>query len=168
MTRHSAPPLATVARHARVAWRERRATVRPNSLPWRVMQVAAATHRATDLQSSTFRGREPGRADSFTLNRAPLGKAEPERVECRAVQAESARVRRRGRPALVDDFRLRVNGTVARVRNAPSPAATSSPAIAEELLRGLTAPQTRTDSQTRSSPYFFLRTTANGFGRVRR
>jgi L-2-hydroxyglutarate oxidase LhgO len=36
--------------------------------------------------------------------------------------------------ALVDDFRLGVNGNVAWVRNAPSPAATSSLAIAEELL----------------------------------
>jgi len=36
--------------------------------------------------------------------------------------------------ALVDDFRLGVNGSVAWVRNAPSPAATSSLAIAEELL----------------------------------
>jgi len=35
---------------------------------------------------------------------------------------------------LVDDFRLGVNGNVAWVRNAPSPAATSSLAIAEELL----------------------------------
>ena len=36
--------------------------------------------------------------------------------------------------SLVDDFRLAVNGNVAWVRNAPSPAATSSLAIAEELL----------------------------------
>jgi L-2-hydroxyglutarate oxidase LhgO len=36
--------------------------------------------------------------------------------------------------SLVDDFRLGVNGRVAWVRNAPSPAATSSLAIAEELL----------------------------------
>ncbi len=36
--------------------------------------------------------------------------------------------------SLVDDFRLGVNGKVAWVRNAPSPAATSSLAIAEELL----------------------------------
>jgi L-2-hydroxyglutarate oxidase LhgO len=36
--------------------------------------------------------------------------------------------------SLVDDFRLGVNGNVAWVRNAPSPAATSSLAIAEELL----------------------------------
>ena len=35
--------------------------------------------------------------------------------------------------ALVDDFRLAINGTVVWVRNAPSPAATSSLAIAEEL-----------------------------------
>lgn len=40
---------------------------------------------------------------------------------------------------LVDDFRLDVDGAVSWVRNAPSPAATSSLAIAEELLarRGL-------------------------------
>jgi L-2-hydroxyglutarate oxidase LhgO len=36
--------------------------------------------------------------------------------------------------SLVDDFRLNVNGRVAWVRNAPSPAATSCLAIAEELL----------------------------------
>jgi L-2-hydroxyglutarate oxidase LhgO len=36
--------------------------------------------------------------------------------------------------SLVDDFRLGVNGPVAWVRNAPSPAATSCLAIAEELL----------------------------------
>ena len=36
--------------------------------------------------------------------------------------------------SLVDDFRLGVTGNVAWVRNAPSPAATSSLAIAEELL----------------------------------
>jgi len=36
--------------------------------------------------------------------------------------------------SLVDDFRLGVSGNVAWVRNAPSPAATSSLAIAEELL----------------------------------
>ena len=35
--------------------------------------------------------------------------------------------------ALVDDFRLSVAGRVVWVRNAPSPAATSSLAIAEEL-----------------------------------
>ena len=35
--------------------------------------------------------------------------------------------------ALVDDFRLTVSRNVAWVRNAPSPAATSSLAIAEEL-----------------------------------
>jgi L-2-hydroxyglutarate oxidase LhgO len=39
--------------------------------------------------------------------------------------------------ALVDDFRLAVDGGVAWVRNAPSPAATSSLAIAEELLASL-------------------------------
>ncbi len=38
---------------------------------------------------------------------------------------------------LVDDFRLTVNGHVAWVRNAPSPAATSSMAIAEELVERL-------------------------------
>jgi L-2-hydroxyglutarate oxidase LhgO len=36
--------------------------------------------------------------------------------------------------SLVDDFRLGVSGSVVWVRNAPSPAATSSLAIAEELL----------------------------------
>ncbi len=36
--------------------------------------------------------------------------------------------------SLVDDFRIGVSGRVAWVRNAPSPAATSSLAIAEELL----------------------------------
>ena len=36
--------------------------------------------------------------------------------------------------SLVDDFRLGVNGNVVWVRNAPSPAATSSLAIAEELV----------------------------------
>ncbi len=36
--------------------------------------------------------------------------------------------------SLVDDFRLSVNGGVVWVRNAPSPAATSSLAIAEELV----------------------------------
>jgi hypothetical protein len=36
--------------------------------------------------------------------------------------------------SLVDDFRLVVAGGVTWVRNAPSPAATSSLAIAEELL----------------------------------
>ena len=35
--------------------------------------------------------------------------------------------------SLVDDFRLGVNGNVAWVRHAPSPAATSSLAIAEQL-----------------------------------
>ncbi|MEH3054879.1 MAG: L-2-hydroxyglutarate oxidase, partial [Patulibacter minatonensis] len=36
--------------------------------------------------------------------------------------------------SLVDDFRVETNGGVAWVRNAPSPAATSSLALAEELL----------------------------------
>ena len=36
--------------------------------------------------------------------------------------------------SLVDDFRLSVSGGVVWVRNAPSPAATSSLAIAEELV----------------------------------
>ena len=36
--------------------------------------------------------------------------------------------------SLVDDFRLATNGSVTWVRNAPSPAATSSLAIAEELV----------------------------------
>lgn len=41
---------------------------------------------------------------------------------------------------LVDDFRLTISGSVVWVRNAPSPAATSSLAIAEELCeRALTA-----------------------------
>ncbi len=35
--------------------------------------------------------------------------------------------------SLVDDFRLEVDGGVTWVRNAPSPAATSALAIAEEL-----------------------------------
>ena len=39
--------------------------------------------------------------------------------------------------ALVDDFRLVQEGRVAWVRNAPSPAATSSLAIADELLARL-------------------------------
>jgi L-2-hydroxyglutarate oxidase LhgO len=38
---------------------------------------------------------------------------------------------------LVDDFRLSTSGGVVWVRNAPSPAATSSLAIAEELLTNL-------------------------------
>jgi L-2-hydroxyglutarate oxidase LhgO len=38
--------------------------------------------------------------------------------------------------ALVDDFRLSISGPVVWVRNAPSPAATSSLAIAEELCNG--------------------------------
>jgi L-2-hydroxyglutarate oxidase LhgO len=44
--------------------------------------------------------------------------------------------------SLVDDFRLGVAGRVAWVRNAPSPAATSCLAIAEELL-ARAAPATR-------------------------
>ncbi len=36
--------------------------------------------------------------------------------------------------SLVDDFRLSTHGNVTWVRNAPSPAATSSLAIAEELV----------------------------------
>jgi len=36
--------------------------------------------------------------------------------------------------SLVDDFRLSAHGHVTWVRNAPSPAATSSMAIAEELV----------------------------------
>ena len=36
--------------------------------------------------------------------------------------------------SLVDDFRLGTSGHVTWVRNAPSPAATSSLAIAEELV----------------------------------
>jgi (S)-2-hydroxyglutarate dehydrogenase len=36
--------------------------------------------------------------------------------------------------SLVDDFRLHSDGPVLWVRNAPSPAATSSLAIAEELV----------------------------------
>jgi L-2-hydroxyglutarate oxidase len=39
--------------------------------------------------------------------------------------------------ALVDDFRLDASGGVVWVRNAPSPAATSSLAIAEELVSHL-------------------------------
>jgi L-2-hydroxyglutarate oxidase LhgO len=38
---------------------------------------------------------------------------------------------------LVDDFRLDVSRNVVWVRNAPSPAATSSLAIAEELVSSL-------------------------------
>jgi L-2-hydroxyglutarate oxidase LhgO len=36
--------------------------------------------------------------------------------------------------AMVDDFRLGIRGSVVWVRNAPSPAATSSLAIGEELV----------------------------------
>jgi L-2-hydroxyglutarate oxidase LhgO len=36
--------------------------------------------------------------------------------------------------SLVDDFRISVRGRVIAVRNAPSPAATSSQAIAEHLV----------------------------------
>jgi L-2-hydroxyglutarate oxidase LhgO len=42
--------------------------------------------------------------------------------------------------SLVDDFRLAVSGPVAWVRNAPSPAATSSLAIADELCARVLAP----------------------------
>src|SRR5262249_759917 len=41
--------------------------------------------------------------------------------------------------SLVDDFRLATHGSVTWVRNAPSPAATSSLAIAEELVSYATA-----------------------------
>ena len=41
--------------------------------------------------------------------------------------------------SLVDDFRLATHGSVTWVRNAPSPAATSSLAIAEELVSHATA-----------------------------
>ena len=44
---------------------------------------------------------------------------------------------------LVDDFRLATSGRVTWVRNAPSPAATSSLAIAEELLERIALPAGR-------------------------
>ncbi|MCZ2856922.1 L-2-hydroxyglutarate oxidase, partial [Blastococcus sp. VKM Ac-2987] len=39
--------------------------------------------------------------------------------------------------SLVDDFRITQNGAVVAVRNAPSPAATSSLAIAEHIVGAL-------------------------------
>jgi L-2-hydroxyglutarate oxidase LhgO len=56
------------------------------------------------------------------LVRAPAG------VRAQAVDRDGA---------LVDDFRLSEGGNVVWVRNAPSPAATSSMAIAEELVERL-------------------------------
>lgn len=52
----------------------------------------------------------------------------PAGVRAQAVDADGS---------LVDDFRVSVRGHVVWVRNAPSPAATSSMAIAEELLQRL-------------------------------
>jgi L-2-hydroxyglutarate oxidase LhgO len=46
---------------------------------------------------------------------------------------------------LVDDFRLSRHGSVVWVRNAPSPAATSALAIAEELLERLALSSAGTD-----------------------
>lgn len=42
--------------------------------------------------------------------------------------------------SLVDDFRINRIGAVTAVRNAPSPAATSSLAIAEHIVAGLSIP----------------------------
>ena len=65
-------------------------------------------------------------------------RAAPWRTPCRAPAGVRAQaVDRDG--SLVDDFRLGVDGRVVWVRNAPSPAATSSLAIAEELVGRLTA-----------------------------
>ncbi|HEY8653234.1 MAG TPA: hypothetical protein VIL87_09080 [Dermatophilaceae bacterium] len=52
----------------------------------------------------------------------------PARVRAQAVDAQ-------GR--LVDDFRITRNGRVVNVRNAPSPAATSSLAIADHIIDSL-------------------------------
>jgi L-2-hydroxyglutarate oxidase LhgO len=42
--------------------------------------------------------------------------------------------------ALVDDFRISQVGPVTSIRNAPSPAATASMAIAEHIVAGLQLP----------------------------
>lgn len=59
----------------------------------------------------------------------------PEDVVAASAGVRAQAVDRDG--ALVDDFRLDVSGRTVWVRNAPSPAATSSLAIAEELLTHL-------------------------------
>ena len=62
--------------------------------------------------------------------RQPTSSRTPAGVQAQAVDRDGA---------LVDDFRIGVTGAVVSVRNAPSPAATSSPAIADYI-----ANQTRT------------------------
>ena len=62
--------------------------------------------------------------DAAALTRAPAG------IRAQAVDDDGS---------LVDDFRISRAGRVVAVRNAPSPAATSSLALADELLRRLDA-----------------------------
>jgi L-2-hydroxyglutarate oxidase LhgO len=55
----------------------------------------------------------------------------PAGVRAQAVDADGG---------LVDDFRISQVGPVTSVRNAPSPAATASMAIAEHIIEGLKLP----------------------------
>jgi L-2-hydroxyglutarate oxidase len=85
---------------------------------WRtgVTEVARAARR--DLFVSAARQYVPDLCKEDVV-RAPAG------VRAQAIDRDGT---------LIDDFRLQLSGRVAWVRNAPSPAATSSLAIAEELL----------------------------------
>jgi L-2-hydroxyglutarate oxidase LhgO len=54
--------------------------------------------------------------------------------------------------ALVDDFRISQAGPVTSIRNAPSPAATASMAIAEHIVASLNIPRGATPRTPRSAP----------------
>jgi L-2-hydroxyglutarate oxidase LhgO len=92
------------------------------SLMWRYRRMGAgeiARSASKRLYIRDARRYVPG-LRSRDVIRAPAG------VRAQAVDEDGA---------MVDDFRLGVTGNVVWVRNAPSPAATASLAIAEELLR---------------------------------
>ena len=122
---------------------------------------AILSHRPRGLRRRRFDPRDAYEAISWpgTLRmlrrhwRAGAGRARPLGLQAPASSARSRATSRRcdvpdvvPAPAgvraqaidrdgsLVDDFRLGVSGRVVWVRNAPSPAATSSLAIAEELV----------------------------------
>ncbi len=59
--------------------------------------------------------------------------------------------------SLVDDFRINQVGPVTSVRNAPSPAATASMAIAEHIVAELRLPQLRLDPERQLSPISVIR-----------
>lgn len=115
-------------RFTRVHPRELAATVR-----WRGFQRLARQHwrtGATELYRSLRKGAFVRQAQRYVPDLRPEDVVRgPAGVRAQAVTVDGS---------LVDDFRISHRGRIVNVRNAPSPAATSSMAIAERLAGTVT------------------------------